>query len=58
MKKKRSKLTKEDLRKISAGARRAVDIEMGIGINTHYTISIDKKKEQNKTKCRNKQIDD
>ena len=55
--KKRSKITKEELRRIAAGARRAVDIEMGISINSHYTISIDKKKEKNKNLCRDKSKD-
>lgn len=56
--KKPTKITKEELRKIAAGARRAVDLELGIGINAHHTISIDKKKEKNKTLCRDKKIDD
>jgi len=58
MKKKRTKITKEELRKIAAGARRAVDLEIGIGINAHHTISTDKKKEENKNRCRNKKLDD
>ncbi len=58
MKKKRSKITKDELRKIAAGARRAVDMEMGVGINTHYTISTDKKKKENKNRCRNLMLDD
>ena len=58
MKKKRTKITKEELRKIAAGARRAVDLELGIGINTHHTISVDKKKEKSKKHCRDKKKDD
>lgn len=56
--KKRAKITKAELRKIAAGARRSIDLEMGIGINNHHNISVDKKKENNKTRCRNKKSDD
>jgi hypothetical protein len=53
-----TKITKAQLRKIAAGARRAVDLELGIGLNTHHTISVDKKKENNKNRCRDKKKDD
>lgn len=57
MKNKHSRLTKEQIRKIAAGARRAIDLEMGISINVHYTISTDKKKKENKNWCRDKKVD-
>lgn len=56
--KKDLKITKRQLRKIIAGARRAIDIEMGVRINSHYTISTDKKKERNKNLCRNKKLEE
>ena len=55
---KKKTITKEELRKIAAGARRAVDIELHIGINQHHNISVDKKKKKNKEKCRDKKLDD
>jgi hypothetical protein len=50
----KTKITKEELRKIAAGARRAVDIELGIGLNNRHTIFTDKKKKADKEKCRKK----
>jgi hypothetical protein len=47
-------ISKEDLRKISAGARRAIDVENGIGVNRKHQVFNDKKKEIDKTKCRKK----
>jgi hypothetical protein len=58
MKKKHSRITKEQLRKIAAGARRSVDIEMGIGLNAHHTVSVDRRKENNKNLCRDKKNSD
>lgn len=57
MKKKNMKISKNEMRLIIAGARRAVDLEMGFGINAHYTVSVDKKKKKNKKRCRDKKID-
>lgn len=56
--KKYNKITKEELRKIAAGARRAVDVELGIGVNARHTIFIDKKKKFSKGKCRTKRFED
>ena len=50
--KKRTKITKEELRKITAGARRAADVEMGFGIDRKNNIFIDRKKKNNKWRCR------
>lgn len=52
------KITKEELRIIAAGARRAVDIELGIGVNNRHGISTDEKKKSNKRKCRSKRIEE
>lgn len=45
-------LTKERQIKIHADARRAVDLEQGVGINRRYNVSVDRKKKDNKEKCR------
>ena len=40
---------------IRRGARRAVDVEAGIGMNQKYNVHTDKKKKANKDFCRSKQ---
>jgi hypothetical protein len=54
----KTKITKEELRKIAAGVRREVDLENNAGLNRHYTVEVDKKKKQDREKCRKKELEE
>jgi hypothetical protein len=58
MSKQKNKITKEDMATIKRGARRDVEIEVGIGINRKHDIFVDRKKQISKDKCRTKYKDE
>lgn len=54
MAKPKDKITKDEMQNIIRSARRAVDVEAGIGVNLKRQVFTDKKKKDNKSFCRSR----
>jgi len=52
MAKPKNKISKDEMRTLVRGARRAVDVAAGIGINMKHNVFVDKKKKANRGACR------
>ena len=52
------KISRDKLRKIVAAARREIDLEDYIGIDRKNQVYIDRRKKQDRDKCRKKIEDD
>jgi hypothetical protein len=51
-------LTKDKIHNIIRGARREVDISLGIGLNNKRAVFVDRRKKENKNYCRKGKSDE